>query len=564
LPTAIVSILTVLIAGAWTIGLTRTEVRYALGQLRKRLQEAIPEAPVEPVQPEPAPALSRPARSLQIITAAEPATKRPIKRDRRLPPLDLLDEPQDGGVSKEEVERKADIIEETLDEFGLPVKVVEVRHGPVVTQFGVEPGYLEKTGPDGEPWDRKVRVGQVSSLAQDLALALAAPSLRIEAPVPGRSVIGIEVPNDVVARVYLRSVMASKAFSKIKSPLAVALGQDVSGAPVAADLAKMPHLLIAGTTGSGKSVCISSMVTCLTFNNSPERLRLVMIDPKMVEMIRFNGLPHLLGNVEVELERIIGVLRWVTREMDRRYELLAEAGARHVDDYNQQMKASRQEILPYIVVLVDELADLMMMAASETEHTITRLAQMARAVGIHLVVATQRPSTDVVTGLIKANFPARISFAVASQTDSRVILDHVGAESLLGRGDMLFLNPESGLPLRLQACLTTDREIEALVDYWRQEIGHQEPEAAPWESMLREGPADDQGDPLLEEAIELVREAGEASASMLQRRMRIGFPRAAALIDDMEDLGVVGPPETGGRTREVFEEGEDEYGTATV
>jgi S-DNA-T family DNA segregation ATPase FtsK/SpoIIIE len=540
-----------------------------LGQLHQRLQPATPEPPVaEPLSPlprQPTATVTHPPRPLQIITAAESPPRRPLKRDRRLPPLDLLDKPDPPSLDEQEVRRKVEIIEGTLAEFGLPVSVTEVRRGPVVTQFGVEPGYVERVGPDGQPWEQKVRVGQISALANDLALALAAPSLRIEAPVPGRSIVGIDVPNDAVSVVRLRSVLESKAFRKVKSPLALGLGQDVSGAPVVANLAAMPHLLIAGTTGSGKSVCISSMVTCLAFNNPPERLRLVMIDPKLVEMTRFNGLPHLLGNVEVELERIAVVLRWVTHEMDRRYKLLSEAGARHLDDYNRSLRRGQGEALPYIVVVVDELADLMMLAAAETEQAVTRLAQMARAVGIHLVVATQRPSTDVVTGLIKANFPARISFAVASQVDSRVILDQVGAENLLGRGDMLLLNPETGHLVRVQSCFVSDREIEALVDYWREEARDQEPEPAPWEATLRADALLEQSrDPLLEQAIELVRQEGGASASLLQRRMRIGYPRAAALMDQMEQLGIVGAPESGGRLRDVLMRDDDEYGATAA
>jgi S-DNA-T family DNA segregation ATPase FtsK/SpoIIIE len=368
------------------------------------------------------------------------------------------------------------------------------------------------------------------------------------------------VPNDTISVVRLRPIIESQAFRKIKSPLAVALGRDVSGAPVAASLATMPHLLIAGATGAGKSVTLSSMVACLAFNNPPERLRLVMIDPKLVEMTRFNGLPHLLGNVEVELERIVVVLRWVTHEMDERYKLLSETGVRHLDDYNRKMRRARKDPLPYIVVFVDELADLMTLTAAETEHTITRLAQMARAVGIHLVVATQRPSTDVVTGLIKANFPARISFAVASQVDSRVIIDQVGAEHLLGRGDMLFLDPKLGHPVRVQSCFVSDREIEALVNYWQTETSDEETEPAPWNTMVRaEARVDEDYDSLLDEAVRLVREEGGASASLLQRRMHIGYPRAASIIDQMEQLGIIGPAQGGGRTRTVLHDGDDDY-----
>jgi S-DNA-T family DNA segregation ATPase FtsK/SpoIIIE len=558
LPTAVLAVGTAITAAAWTAGVTRSDVRYVLGQIRERLQQALP-AEASPPTPAPRPTTRRPPAP-RIITAVESPSSRPLKRDRRLPPLDLLDEAETLGISEQEVQRKIEIIEQTLDEFGLPVHVTEVRQGPIVTQFGVEPGYIERVGPDGQPWEQKVRVGQINALSNDLALALAAPSLRIEAPVPGRSIVGIEVPNDTLAVVRLRGVIESQAFRKIKSPLAVALGRNVSGAPVGANLAAMPHLLIAGTTGSGKSVCLSAMVSCLAFNNPPERLRLVMIDPKLVEMTRFNGLPHLLGNVEVELERIVGVLRWVAREMDERYKLLSETGARHLDDYNRRLRRSRKEALPYIVVFIDELADLMLLTAAEAEHTITRLAQMARAVGIHLVVATQRPSTDVVTGLIKANFPARISFAVASQMDSRVILDHTGAENLLGRGDMLILTPQTGYPVRVQSCLVSDREIEALVNYWRQETRDREPEPAPWEKMLQaDAQLEGHRDSLLEEAIELVRQEGEASVSLLQRRMHIGYPRAASIIDQMEQLGVIGPPESGGRTRQVFFQDGDEH-----
>jgi S-DNA-T family DNA segregation ATPase FtsK/SpoIIIE len=567
LPVAIFAVIMAVVTGAWAVGVTWHDVSLLIDRISRRLAEigARPEVHEEVAAPPRRQAIIDQPQPLKIITAAESGPRRPPKRDRRLPALDLLDAAEPPSTSEEEVRRKVAIIERTLGEFGLPVRVVEVRQGPVVTQFGVQPGFIERTGPDGEAWDQKVRVGQISALANDLSLALAASTLRIEAPVPGRSIVGVEVPNDTVSIVRLRPVIESQAFQKTKSPLTVALGRDVSGAPIAANLATMPHLLIAGATGSGKSVAISSMITCLTFNNPPERLRLVMIDPKLVEMTRFNGLPHLLGNVEVELERIVGVLRWVTREMDERYKLLSEARVRHLDDYNRKMRRSREEILPYIAVFIDELADLMTMAAVETEQTITRLAQMARAVGIHLVVATQRPSTDVVTGLIKANFPARISFAVASQVDSRVIIDQVGAENLLGRGDMLFLDPRVGHPVRVQSCFVSDREIEALVDYWREEMREEEPEHAPWEKALRDDALlENERDPLLDEAIELVRQLDGASASLLQRRLRIGYPRAASMIDQMEQLGIIGPPQSGGRLREILLDGEDEHGATAA
>ncbi|MBI3359782.1 MAG: DNA translocase FtsK, partial [Chloroflexi bacterium] len=472
------------------------------------------------------------------------------------------------------------------------VKVIDYKTGPSVTQYAVEPGFVERPGPDGEIKQYKVRVSQISALANDLALALSAPTIRIEAPVPGHSYVGIEVPNRRTFLVGLRPLMESAAFQKINSPLAIALGRDVSGSPIAADLAAMPHLLIAGTTGSGKSVCITAAATCLVANNTPEDLRLIMIDPKMVELVRFNGLPHLYGHVEVELDRILGVLRWCTREMDRRYKLFESVAARNLEAYNQQIKRKKDaERLPRIVILVDELADLMILAPDETERTLIRLAQMARATGMHLIVATQRPSTDIVTGLIKANFPARISFAVASSIDSRVILDTPGAESLLGRGDMLFLSPEAGTPVRLQGCFVTDREVENVVEYWREETAEEEeevvkessgergdarepskrdetrsprddvqtkPGAAPWDTMLaREAVVEDK-DNQIEQAIAIVKQYGTASASLLQRKLRIGYPRAARLMDELYEMGIVGRPQQGGKTREVLIEEDDD------
>jgi S-DNA-T family DNA segregation ATPase FtsK/SpoIIIE len=446
------------------------------------------------------------------------------------------------------------MIEKTLADFGLPVRVVDFRSGPAVTQFAVEPGYVETLSQEGEPRRQKVRVSQISALSSDLALALSAPRLRIEAPVPGQSYVGIEVPNKKATIVRLRPILETEAFSKIRSPLAIALGRDVAGSAVAADLVNMPHLLIAGTTGSGKSVCITSIATCLAINNTPADLRIVMIDPKMVELIRFNGLPHLFGKVETELERIIGVLRWCTVEMDRRYRLLEEAKARDIESFNKALRSRRkEERLSRIVILIDELADLMMMAPDQTEHTLVRLAQMARAVGLHLVVATQRPSTDILTGLIKANFPARASFAVASGVDSRVILDSPGAETLLGKGDMLFLSPEASAPVRLQGVYLSDEELERVIQYWREEEHEEEAiTEAPWEDLLRRQVALGDRDEVLEQAIELVRQRGEASASLLQRGLRIGYPRAARLMDELEELGVIGRAQSGGRTREVL------------
>jgi S-DNA-T family DNA segregation ATPase FtsK/SpoIIIE len=491
----------------------------------------------------------------------EPARNQPAPaRDEHLPSLELLVKDQQDRPDERNINQTAGMIEKSLAEFGIPAKVVGYRMGPTVTQFAVEPGFVEKGGSEEDQANRiKVRVAQIAGLRRDLALALSAERLRIEAPVPGHPFVGIEVPNTRTSMVRLRPVLETEAFYKIGSPLAIALGRDVSGQPVVADLGSMPHLLIAGTTGSGKSVCIASITACLVMNNTPEDLRLVMIDPKMVELVRFNGLPHLYGKVETDIQRILGVLRWVVVEMDRRYKLLEEMHARNIDSYNRKARRHKNiEPLPRIVVLLDELADLMMTAPDQTEPMLIRLAQLARATGIHLVVATQRPSTDVVTGLIKANFPARISFAVASSVDSRVILDTGGAESLLGHGDMLFMPPEVAAPVRVQGVMVSDAEVEKLITYW-QNLHPGEPGAAPpWEEMLREDAVMADRDELVKKAIEMLKGEKHTSASMLQRRMRIGYPRAARLMDELEEMGVVGPAQTGGREREVLLDNEEE------
>ncbi|MGE5464427.1 MAG: DNA translocase FtsK, partial [Syntrophothermus sp.] len=446
----------------------------------------------------------------------------------------------------------AGMIEKTLAEFGIVATVIGFRVGPTVTQFAVQPGFMKRAGSTEEEAQQiKVRVAQIASLQKDLALALSAERLRIEAPVPGKPYVGIEVPNTHTSLVRMRSILETDAFHKIGKPLAMALGRDVSGQPVVADLARMPHLLIAGATGSGKSVCITAIAACLAMNNSPEDLRMVMIDSKMVELLRFNGLPHLYGKVETNIDRILGVLRWVVVEMEHRYRLLEAGRARDLDAYNRRLSKKKDgDPLPRIVVLIDELADLMMSAPDQTEHNLVRLAQMARATGIHLIVATQRPSTDVVTGLIKANFPARMAFAVASGVDSRVILDTTGAESLLGRGDMLFLNPEMGTPIRSQGVMITDMEIERIIAHW-QKNAEVSKDLPPWEKLLTE-PEENEDEDLIAKATSIVRQSQRASASLLQRRLRIGYPRAARLLDQLEDLGVVGPSQGGGKERDVL------------
>ncbi len=512
-----------------------------------------------------APPKKSPSAPSRIVPPAKPEsipvqTKLPTEKappprpkDKRLPPLDLLNESLYPAASEADVERKAHIIEETLASFGVPAKVVSIRQGPTVTQFGVEPGYIDGRR-EGER-QRKVRVSKITSLDKDLALALASAPIRIEAPVPGRSVVGIEVPNSEVSLVALRGVMELEAFQKAKesSPLTIALGRDVSGQPVLADLALMPHLLIAGATGSGKSVCLSSILTCLLFQNSPARLRFLLIDPKMVELVHFNGLPHLAKPVVREVQKAGFALRGVMKEMDRRYQEFAKAGIRNIDHYNSLCEERGEEPLPYIVVAIDELADLMMVAPDEIERLICRLAQLSRATGIHLIIATQRPSVDVVTGLIKANFPARICFAVSSQVDSRVVLDTAGAETLLGRGDMLYMAPDSSSPVRLQGCFISDEEIARVVAFWQREVGlSAEQEVIPWESEVEAEGEAKRYDPLFEEAKALVMRHKRASASFLQRRLRIGYPRAARLIEQLEEAGIVGPMESGGRSRKVL------------
>ncbi|MBK8420764.1 DNA translocase FtsK [Candidatus Villigracilis saccharophilus] len=495
--------------------------------------------------------------SLKSVDKKEEKSTKALTRAEDLPPLQILLAETAVRADERTINQTAGLIMKTLAEFGIPATVIGYRVGPSVTQFAVQPGFIKKPGSDeDDALQMKVRVAQIASLEKDIALALSAQRLRIEAPVPGKPYVGIEVPNTHSSVVRLKTLLESDAFNKVGAPLTIAIGRDVSGHPLIADLARMPHVLIAGATGSGKSVCITSIAACLAMNNTPEDLRMVMIDSKMVELIRFNGLPHLYGKVETNIERILGVLRWVVVEMEHRYRLLESAHARDLEAYNRKVtRKADGKALPRIVVLIDELADLMMSAPDVTEHNLVRLAQMARATGIHLVVATQRPSTDVVTGLIKANFPARLAFAVASGIDSRVILDYTGAESLLGRGDMLFLNPEVGNPVRAQGVMITDMEIERIISHWQKNSDTQD-ETPPWEKLLQE-PDENQDDGLIEQAISIVRSSQRASASLIQRRLRIGYPRAARLLDQLEEMGVVGPSQGGGKERDVLVSEED-------
>ena len=476
-------------------------------------------------------------------------------------PKDMLDPATPAAIQEIADVEVARLIEETLASFGAPSHVVDIKRGPTITQFGVEPDFIETR------YGRtRVRVSKITSLADDLALALAAPRIRIQAPVPGKNYVGIEVPNPETSRVTLMEVIDSAAYKRIQAPLRFALGKDVSGKSVAVDLAKLPHLLIAGTTGSGKSVCINSILSSFLFNNTPAELQLVLVDPKRVELTGYNGIPHLLAPVVTEAEAVINALQWMMRQMDSRYHKFSKSGVRNIQEYNERFPDLS---LPYLVVVIDELADLMMLAPDETERAITRLAQLARATGIHLVLATQRPSTDVVTGLIKANFPARIAFAVASGVDSRVILDQPGAERLLGRGDMLFQAPDASAPVRLQGVFVSDGEIRRLVEYWQQETDrHSETGAEPAQRIGEDLPPDrlltqtplwdemqEEGDPLYSEAVDLVRREGRASITMLQRRLKVGYTRAARLIDEMEEKGVISGRQPNTQTREVLDYG---------
>jgi S-DNA-T family DNA segregation ATPase FtsK/SpoIIIE len=507
----------------------------------------LPPDDLTPVGPLTQPKVAPVSPGIPTTTPGTPAVIEWVLPDLK----DILDEGNAPSINEDFVQQRARLIEDTLASFGAPAQVVAISRGPTITQFGVEPLFVESRGSR-----TRVRVSKIASLSDDLALALAAPRIRIQAPVPGHSYVGIEVPNEEMAMVALRDILESETFTRNKKALSFGLGRDVAGHPILGNLETMPHMLIAGTTGSGKSVCVNAILTCLLLD-------------KRVELTGYNGIPHLLGPVVVEMDRVIGALQWMTREMDKRYHNFAQVGARNIIDYNAEMKIQNQKKLPYLVIIIDELADLMMIAPDETEKTITRLAQLARATGIHMILATQRPSVDVVTGLIKANFPARIAFAVASNTDSRVILDQPGAERLLGRGDMLYQAPDAPAPARLQGVFVSDHEIQKLVEYWRTLGGGTSPYAVagtaseqpiPSNIPLKQTPLWDdmkktEGDPLFDEAVGIIRKEGRASVSMLQRRLRIGYTRASRLVDEMEDRKIVGPPEGGTQMRPVLDYG---------
>lgn len=540
------------------------------GALEEKPAEArprsVPTAPAPPPvtarQPAAAaapPEVERPA--IPYVSPAELALWAP-------PPVTALAESPSG--SKEpgiDAEATSELIENTLADYGIEVSVSEVKPGPTVTMFGLVPGWMRRNrqskgggesgdGASGRSDDSstRVKVDNILAREKDLALALAAPSLRIEAPIPGASLVGIEVPNSKPATVNLRDVMETDEYRSMleRSKLTLALGTKSGGETAVADLARMPHLLIAGSTGSGKSVCVNTVITSIIMQTSPWEARLLMIDPKRVELTPYNGIPHLIMPVIVEVDMAVQALRGMISEMMARYKLLEEAGSRNIESYNRDR--APHEKMPFIVVAVDELADLMMTASKDIENSIVRLAQLGRATGIHLVVATQRPSVDVVTGLIKANFPGRIAFAVASQVDSRTILDSAGAENLLGRGDMLFDPSDAPKPTRVQGAFLSDREIGDIVSHWRKQSGPTPPpislESAepPRESGQFDG---DSGDDLLDKAWDLATQHNRLSTSLLQRRLRIGYPRAARLMDLLEEEGVVGPGEPG-KSRDVL------------
>ena len=467
------------------------------------------------------------------------------------PPLSILSNAPGAKAERGDIKKIASIIEKTLQSFGIAARVAEVNLGPAVTQYALEIALGTK-------------VSKITSLANDLALATEAPSgqIRIEAPIPGRNLIGIEIPNRSLEVVPLHTMLASSTMQKAKSKLAVALGLDVSGNPIAADIAKMPHVLIAGTTGSGKSYLMNAFICSILFRASPDEVKMILVDPKRVEFTAYNGIPHLLTPVIVESEKILSALRWAVGEMDRRYKIFAERGVRNIDSYNE---LSGFQALPYIIIVIDELADLMMFAPVEVEDAIARIAQMARATGIHLVIATQRPSVNVITGLIKANIPTRIALNVSSQIDSRVILDGPGAEKLLGRGDMLYIPPDQAKPTRVQGAFVSEKEVQKLVAFLKEKspVVNYTEEVTEQPVNLKKGAAGggsnglDGKDQFLEDAIRIICQYDKASASLLQRKLSIGYSRAAKILDQLEELGVIGPAE-GSKPRDVLTKNPDE------
>ncbi|MEZ4635689.1 MAG: DNA translocase FtsK [Caldilineaceae bacterium] len=513
--------------------------------------------PVSAVDATPQPAKeaatnSKPARNKR--TPPPPTRLQTVRTTDALPPMDLL-ETDAGLYGSRDTERTEALIEQTLADFNIPVRVVNVESGPTVTQYGIEPLYTERAGQR-----RKVRVSRIVNLADDLALALARRRCASK-PGAGSPIRGYRSPNSDKAIVSIRGVLASSEMGKRGGALPLALGRDTAGAPVVNDLTKAPHMLIAGATGSGKSVCINAVIVSLLMHHGPESLRFIMVDPKMVELPGYNGIPHLIGKVITEVDQVVGALTWLLLQMDDRYQRFREAGVRNINDYNQKAAKKKDlESLPYLVLIVDELADLMMTAPEDVERQLVRLAQMARATGIHMILATQRPSTDVVTGLIKANFPTRIAFAVSSQIDSRVILDANGADKLLGQGDMLFMHPSMPKLARVQGCWVSDKEIERVVKFWQNQDRIENPDGpiarvAPWIGLLDQ--MDDE-DELLQDVIDVIRDMETCTTSYVQRKLRIGYPKAARMMEQLEAKGLVGPDLGGGQGRQVKIKADDD------
>lgn len=480
-----------------------------------------------------------------------PVQNKTLAEEWEYPSLELL-EVSNGKASSGNIARNIEVIKKTLTDFGIDVTMGDVNVGPTVTQYQLKPS-------------EGIKLNQITTRSEDLALALAAHPVRIEAPIPGKSAVGVEVPNKVTAKVSLRQLLDSATFKKKSSNLTLSLGLDVAGTPIIVDLKKLPHVLIAGATGSGKSVCINAIMTALLYQNSPAEMRLLLVDPKRVEFTSYNGVPHLLAPVIVDVDKTVNILKWAVSEMERRFRVFQEVNARNLEAYNGEVKnkpermnadgqKARYDTMANIVIIIDELADLMSQAANEVEAAIVRLAQMARATGIHLIVATQRPSVNVITGLIKANVPARIAFAVASQVDSRTIIDQSGAEKLLGNGDMLYIGGETTKPKRIQGVMVTDKEIKNVTEFLKRH-GHAMYDPAIMEFKAEGGHGAAGGgsgdDPMYEEAKEVVVRAGKASASLLQRRLKVGYARAARLLDILEENGVIGPGE-GAKPRDVF------------
>ncbi len=484
---------------------------------------------------------SIPAAAGELLEIGEGEKIKPPPKPYKLPPLKLLAPPKpDDNASANQADymQTAHKLETTLESFGVRARVLEVVRGPAVTRYEIQP-------------DVGVKVSRVVGLTDDIALALAAKDIRMEAPIPGKSAIGIEVPNNEVSMVTMREVMDTNVFADAPSKLTVAFGRDISGQTIVGNLARMPHLLVAGATGSGKSVCINGIIASILYKAKPDEVKFLMVDPKMVELNVYNGIPHLLAPVVTDPKRASMALKKIVVEMEKRYELFSKSSTRNIEGYNTLMKDNPSAILPYIVVIVDELADLMMVAAGDVEDAIARLAQMARAAGIHLIIATQRPSVDVITGVIKANIPSRIAFGVSSQVDSRTILDMGGAEKLLGRGDMLFMPMGASKPVRVQGAFLSDNEVEEIVAYCSGQAEAQYDTSLVPEVDDNTAEPDEIVDELYDQAVQIVVEAKQASVSLLQRRMRVGYTRAARLVDSMEARGVVGPYE-GSKPREVL------------